>query len=147
MKRIDRSEKTEAAIFFAMWIFIYLIPGCMSRYTFSHQQVLATESRDTERKPLVELFFEHVRYDRRTDSLDISGLIQWAESQKDTAWIQFGIWKVEEEGAYFIIRSEWPVFSGHLFRVKTKIKSDEWLVIESPVETRFFNIQNLWIRE
>lgn len=135
--------KIISVIFF---FFLFLLDAACSgmMQTFTHRQILKTEARDETSAPPFELVFDRLTRSASSDSVVIFGKTQWSSTLSDSGCLQFGLWRVEEEGAYFIVRAEYAILRGQSFEIHEKILNDEWLVIETPAGARFFNIRNLW---
>jgi protocatechuate 3,4-dioxygenase beta subunit len=102
--------------------------------------MLCLELRDTTVvSPYVIRFNETVI--QRKNHLSLSGRVESLQGTPLTGVpVQIGHWQHDDEGSYFFIRIETATDSAGHFRIATDIRPEESLIVESPLETRFFQI-------
>lgn len=129
----------------ALLISAVIVSSCSVTRELSQSDIISLETRDESNAEKMIIRFDRVTIGTRNDSLRISGKTMTAERKPvPGVHIQFGEWKTAEEGSYFIIREEFLTDTTGVFDVRTQVQADEWMVFESEVETRFFDIRGAW---
>lgn len=131
---------------FLLYFFITSIfVGCSQIRYLKHEEIMAVETRDEQAISKMIICYEQVKIDTKNDSLQMAGRTLSTDSLPlPGVRLQFGIWKTVDEGSYFIIREEFLSDSAGRFDLRTKMFQDEWMVIESEIGTRFFDIRSAW---
>ncbi len=122
-----------------------IVSACSATRELNQANIISLETRDESNVEKMIIRFDRVTIGTRNDSLRISGKTMTVEHKPiPGVHIQFGVWKTSEEGSYFIIREEFLTDTTGSFDVRTHVQADEWMVFESDVETRFFDIRGAW---
>lgn len=121
-------------------VMLSFVCACSASRQLSPADMLCLELRDTTVVPPYVIRFHdasiggknHLRLSGRLESPDGSPLANVP--------VQIGHWQHDDEGSYFFIRIETATDSAGSFRIVTDIRPEESLIVESPLETRFFQI-------
>lgn len=125
-----------------IWILALALSACTASRSISSDKLACTELRDKNASPTFLVHFETAVV-KKAD-MNITGRVTGLDSSSLAGIpIQLGYWKHADDGSYFYIRLERKTDASGQFHFQTAVLPEDYLIFETPSESRFYRIGEL----